>query len=124
MSAPNTKVHAKTRKRVRHRALARKVAARHRGPRIGSSFEDYLDAEGIRAEVTVLALKRVIAWQLRQEMERQAVTKQRMASLMETSRAAVDRLLDPESAALSLKTLDKAAQALGKRVSIELVDHR
>lgn len=89
---------------------------------VGSSFDDFLDSEGLHAEVTALALKRVIAWQVAEEMKRQSLTKQTMAKRMETSRSALDRLLDPDSASLSIKTLDKAAQALGKRVTFELVD--
>lgn len=103
------------------RKPAQKVVRRTTRSRVGSSFDDFLESEGLRTEVTVLALKRVIAWQVAEEMKRQKLTKQRMAELMETSRAAVDRLLDPTSSSLSLRTLDKAAQALGKRVMIELV---
>lgn len=115
---------SKASKRKTRRRTTRKRAAptpRGGGP-VGSSFGDFLESEGLRADVTALALKRVIAWQLAEEMKNQALTKQAMATRMETSRSALDRLLDPGSTSLSIKTLDKAAQALGKRWFFELVD--
>ena len=87
---------------------------------IGSSFDDFLDEEGIKADVEAVALKRVIAWQLTQAMEQQNVSKATMARVMKTSRAQLDRLLDPENDALTLHTLTSAAQALGMKVKISL----
>lgn len=89
---------------------------------IGSSFDDYLEEEGILAEVNSLALKRVLAWQIAQAMETQGFNKASMADAMNTSRSALDRLLDPENIAVTLKTMDRAATVLGKQLRIELVD--
>lgn len=87
---------------------------------IGSSFDDFLDEEGIKADVEAVALKRVIAWQLEQAMEKRHLSKAAMARAMKTSRTQLDRLLDPENDALTLHTLTSAAQALGMKVEISL----
>mgnify|MGYP001791585234 FL=1 len=89
---------------------------------VGSSFDDFLEEEGILAEVSALALKRVLAWQIAQAMEIQGFNKASMADAMNTSRSALDRLLDPENIAVTLKTMDRAAAVLGKQLRIELVD--
>jgi antitoxin HicB len=89
---------------------------------VGSSFDDFLEEEGILAEVSTLALKRILAWQIAQAMEIQGFDKASMASAMNTSRSALDRLLDPENIAITLKTMDRAATVLGKQLRIELVD--
>ena len=65
-------------------------------PRIGSSFDDFLKEEGIYEDVTAHAIKRVLAWQISQAMQAQNITKVEMARRMKTSRAQLDRLLDPE----------------------------
>ncbi len=87
---------------------------------IGSSFDDFLEDEGIKADVDAVALKRVIVWQLAQAMEKQQVSKTAMAQAMKTSRAQLDRLLDPQNDSLTLHTLTSAAQTLGMRVEINL----
>lgn len=89
---------------------------------IGSSFDDFLEAEGILGEVSAIALKRLLAWQITQVMEIQGFSKASMADAMNTSRSALDRLLDPENVAITLKTMDRAAAVLGKQLRIELVD--
>ena len=89
---------------------------------LGSAFDDFLEQEGILNEVTEVALKRVLAWQVEQAMKERGLTKSKMAKSMQTSRAALDRLLDPEYASVTLRTLDKAARAVGKRIKIDLVD--
>ncbi len=88
---------------------------------VGSSFDDFLVEEGLLADVEAVALKRVIAFQLEQEMKRSGLTKTELASRMETSRSAVDRLLDPENHAVTLRTLERAAGVLGKRLRLELI---
>lgn len=90
-------------------------------PRIGSSFDSFLEEAGIRDEVERIAQKRVLAWQLRQEMERQGVSKSEMAKRMDTSRTQVDRLLDPGNDRVQLDTLVKAAHAVGRELKLELV---
>ncbi|MFN5862878.1 MAG: helix-turn-helix domain-containing protein [Pseudanabaena sp.] len=89
---------------------------------LGSAFDDFLDQESILNEVTEVALKRVLAWQVEQAMKERGLTKSKMAKSMQTSRAALDRLLDPEYDSVTLRTLDKAARAVGKRIKIDLVD--
>lgn len=89
---------------------------------IGSSLDDLLEEDGMLSEVNTLALKRVLAWQVRQEMEAKGISKSAMAKAMSTSRAALDRLLDPENTSVTLRTLDRAASVIGKRLHIELAD--
>jgi DNA-binding Xre family transcriptional regulator len=89
--------------------------------RIGSSFDDFLKQEGIYEEVTARAIKRVIARQLDAFMEDQGVTKSELAKRMKTSRAQLDRLLDPENESVTLGTLTRAAQAIGRQLRMELV---
>ncbi|MGE4492802.1 MAG: XRE family transcriptional regulator [Syntrophotalea sp.] len=89
---------------------------------IGSDFDDFLAEEGILSEVEATAAKRVLAYQIQQEMENQSLTKTEMAAKMQTSRAAVNRLLDPQNTAVTLKTLEQATAALGKRLRIIIED--
>mgnify|MGYP001045607189 FL=1 len=87
---------------------------------IGSSFDDFLQEEAMLDEVTAVALKRVIAWQIAEEMKAQQLTKAQLAARMHTSRAALNRLLDENDPGLTLTTLASAAAALGRRVDIRL----
>jgi antitoxin HicB len=89
-------------------------------PHTGSSFDDFLKEEGIYEKCTASALKRVLAWQIEQEMNRQRITKSAMAERMQTSRSQLDRLLDPESTGISLETIYRAATAVGRELRIEL----
>jgi len=95
--------------------MAKKVKGR-----IGSSFEDYLKDEGIYEDATAHAVKRVLAWQIEQEMNAQGITKAKMAQKMKTSRSQLDRLLDPENDKVLLETVQRAASAIGKRLTISL----
>lgn len=88
---------------------------------IGSSFESWLDEVGIREEVTVAAIKSVIARQLAEEMKKKKLTKKRMAELMKTSRAQLDRLLDPDNGNATIESLQRAAMILGRELRLELV---
>ena len=88
----------------------------------GSSFEDFLDEEGMRNEVEGAAIKRVLAWQFEQAMVEQQKTKRAMAKELKTSRSQLDRLLDPVNTAVSLETLTRAANVLGKRLVFEIRD--
>ncbi|EWY37535.1 Fis family transcriptional regulator [Skermanella stibiiresistens SB22] len=92
-------------------------------PHIGSSLDDLLAEDGTLAEVNQRAIKAVLAWQINQAMEEKGLTKTAMAERMNTSRAALDRLLDPANPSVTLATLDRAASVLGKRLAIDLVDH-
>ena len=88
---------------------------------LGSSIEDWLDEEGILEETTVAAIKSVIAWQLAEEMRKKKITKKRMAEMMQTSRAQLDRILDAKSGNTTLETLQRAAKIVGRRLSVKLV---
>ena len=97
---------------------------RKRMDRSGSSFDSFLDQEGIREEVEAVAIKRVLAWQLEQAMRKQQKTKQAMARQLHPSRSQLDRLLDPRNVSVTLDTITRAARALGKRVIIRVADAR
>jgi antitoxin HicB len=88
---------------------------------IGSSFDEFLAEEGITEEVENLAVKKLIAFQLQETIQAQHLTKSELAHRLDTSRAAIDRLLDPENNSVTLSTLTKAASVLGKRLKLELV---
>lgn len=88
---------------------------------IGSSFDSWLREEGIYEDTTSAAIKRVLARQVEAAMKEQSLSKAEMAKRMHTSRAALDRLLDPENAGVTLATLQKAASAVGREIRIELV---
>ncbi len=88
----------------------------------GSSFDSFLEEDGILDEVEVVAIKRVIAWQLQETMKTQHVTKKAMAERMGTSRSQLDRLLDPENGAVHLKTIARAARVIGKKLRLDMVD--
>jgi DNA-binding Xre family transcriptional regulator len=90
-------------------------------PRIGSSFDSFLEEEGVREEVDVLAQKRVFAWQVVRAMEEKGLSKVEMAERMETSRSQLDRLLDPDNNKVQLDTLQRAARAVGRTLKVELV---
>ena len=87
---------------------------------IGSNFDDFLKEEKIYEQVQAAAIKRVIAYQIAEEMKKKNLTKTEMANRMKTSRAALERLLDPENASITLITLERAASALGKKLKIQL----
>lgn|SRR5579872_1005449 len=88
----------------------------------GSTFDSFLEQEGIREEVEAVAVKRILAWQLEKAMQEQQKTKQAMAKQLRTSRSQLDRLLDPQNVSVTLDTITRAARALGKRVIIRVAD--
>ncbi|ELS03472.1 hypothetical protein Xen7305DRAFT_00031960 [Xenococcus sp. PCC 7305] len=90
-------------------------------PHTGSSFDDFLESEGLYTECTAIAIKRVLARQLAEEMKKQNLTKTEMARQMQTSRAQLDRLLDPEKTGVSIETITRAASVVGRQLRIELV---
>ena len=89
-------------------------------PHLGSSLDDFLKEEGIFEQTQNRAIKEVIAWQLTQAMQEQAMSKTRMAALLQTSRSQLDRLLDPSSD-VTLSTLERAAALVGRKLSITLI---
>jgi antitoxin HicB len=89
---------------------------------IGSNFDDLLKEEGIFEEAQAGAMKRVIAFQIAKTMRQKNISKQNMTRRMHMkSRAQLDRLLDPDNLSVTLLTLEKAANALGKRLKIQFV---
>jgi antitoxin HicB len=90
----------------------------------GSTFDSFLEEEGIREEVEAVAIKRVLAWQLLQAMQDQQKTKRVMAKQLRTSRSQLDRLLDPQNVSVTLETIARAARVLGKRLIIRMADAR
>ena len=87
---------------------------------IGSGFDDFLSEEAMLEEATAVAIKRVIAWQINEAMKAQHMTKTELAKRMNTSRAALNRLLDETDPSLTLTTLARAAAALGRKLNIQL----
>ncbi|HEX8417261.1 MAG TPA: helix-turn-helix transcriptional regulator [Methylobacterium sp.] len=92
----------------------------HPNPHRGSSLESFLEEDGILADADNASIKRVIAWQIRQEMEKRRLTKTAMARLMETSRAQLDRLLNPDDGNVTIATIERAALIVGRKVRLEL----
>lgn len=88
--------------------------------RMGSTIDDFLKEEGIFEEAQAVAVKEVVAWQLAQAMKKKKISKTRMAAMLKTSRAQVDRILNPKND-ITLSSLQRAAALVGRRVIIELV---
>jgi len=88
---------------------------------IGSTFDSWLREEGLYEEVSATAIKRVVARQVEAAMHQKGLSKAEMARRMHTSRAAIDRLLDPDNDAITLGTLRKAAAVVGRELRLELV---
>ena len=86
----------------------------------GSDFDSFLEEEGLLAEAEAIAAKRVLAHQFEQAMKKRRLTKVSLAKKMGTSRSALDRLLDPTNASVTLQTLERAALVLGKKLKISL----
>ena len=86
----------------------------------GSSFESFLAEEGLLEETTLAATKKVISAQIADAMKKKGLTKSAMAAEMQTTRAQLDRLLDPDNDSVTLATLKRAAKALGKTLRLEL----
>ncbi|MDR3054531.1 MAG: helix-turn-helix transcriptional regulator [Zoogloeaceae bacterium] len=91
---------------------------------IGSDFDDFLQEEGIFGEVEAGAIKKVVACMIEQAMIETSMTKSEMARRMGTSRAQLDRLLDPENPSVTLATIARAGRAIGKKISISFEEMR
>ncbi|MBI2315872.1 MAG: XRE family transcriptional regulator [Betaproteobacteria bacterium] len=88
--------------------------------RMGSGIDDFLKDEGVFEEAQAQAVKEVVAWQLAEAMKKRKISKNKMATMLKTSRSQVDRLLDAKND-ITLSSLQRAAAIVGRRVSIELV---
>ena len=86
----------------------------------GSSLDALLKEDGVFEETQALAIKEVVVWQLTEAMEKQSLSKARLAVMLKTSRSQVDRLLDP-TRDVTLSTLQRAAALIGRKVQIQLV---
>lgn len=100
--------------------MTKRKSAKRTNRHVGSDFEEFLREEGRIEESTALALKRVLAWQIRQAMEKANVSQAEMARRMHTSRAVIRRLLDQNDPSVTLTTISKAANALGKNLQLKL----
>ena len=91
------------------------------GKDMSSSFDDFLEEENLLAEADAVAIKRVIAFQLEETMQNEHITKTEMAKRMNTSRSAINRILDPLNTSITLATIESAVAAMGKRLQIQIV---
>ena len=87
---------------------------------IGSNFDDFLAEDGLLAEAEAAAVKRVVAYQIQEMMEKKELSKSEFAKRMNTSRSSLDRLLDPNNVSITLQTLERAAIALDKRLEVKM----
>ena len=94
---------------------------KNKNPYDGSTLDDFLREEGVFEKIEAAALKRALAMKVADIMQEQHVQKAAMARRMHTSRAALDRLLDPANTSVTLATLTRAAKALGRKIKIDLV---
>jgi len=91
-----------------------------KNPHKGSSFDSFLEDEGLLDRTEAVAIKRVVTYELQQLMKDEHLTKKKLASKLQTSRSALDRLLDPENTSVTLHSLVRTAAALGKKLSVSL----
>ena len=84
------------------------------------TFDDFLASQGMLEDAEDVAIKRVLAWQIAEAMQAQGLTKTAMAARMRTDRRQLDRLLDPQNNSVTLTTLRRAAQAVGRKLRVEL----
>jgi predicted transcriptional regulator len=96
--------------------MAERKPNRHRG----SSLDDFLEQEGVLPEFRAQAIQEVIAWQLAEAMKERGLSKAALARLMHTSRTQVDRVLDPANGNVTIETLQRAAELVGRKLQLEL----
>jgi antitoxin HicB len=99
-----------------------KRTSKNPNPHDGSNFDDFLKEQGIYEEVVARAEKEILAWKIEEAMKEKRMTVTALAKAMGTSRAAVDRIINPSNPSITLLTLQKAAAALGKRWKLDLVE--
>ncbi len=90
---------------------------RHRG----STLDSFLEEEGVLEEFQAKAIKEVIAWQLAEAMRERKLSKNKLATMMQTSRTQVNRVLDPNDGNVTIETLQRAAEVVGRKVQLQLV---
>lgn len=84
------------------------------------SFDEFLARDGLLAETEDVAIKQIIADQIKAAMDKKGLSKTAMAARMKTSRRQLDRLLDPANPSVTLATLCRAASAVGRKLVVEL----
>jgi plasmid maintenance system antidote protein VapI len=84
------------------------------------TFDEFLAEQGMLGTCEERAIKEIIAEQLAEAMKAQGITKSAMAERMKTSRRQLDRLLDPATPSVTLETLRRAANAVGRTLRVEL----
>jgi antitoxin HicB len=97
------------------------MVKKRRSPKDLTSLDEFLDEEGTREEFQAIAIKEVLAWQIERAMKKQGLSRKRMAERMGTSRSQIGRLLDPHDGNVTIETLQRAANMLGRKVRLELV---
>ncbi|MBV9518814.1 MAG: XRE family transcriptional regulator [Hyphomicrobiales bacterium] len=85
-----------------------------------ASLDDLLEGEGTREAFQALAIKEVLAWQIGEAMKAEGLSRKRMAERMHTSRSQISRLLDPTDGNVTIATLQRAAELLGRKVRLDL----
>src|SRR5579864_152306 len=96
------------------------MAHKKKKGKVGSSFDSFLAEQGILEDCEEQAIKQILADQIKAAMEKERLTKAAMAVRMQTSRRALDRLLDPTNTSVTLHTLQRAALAVGRQLRLEL----
>ncbi|MBM3519495.1 MAG: Fis family transcriptional regulator [Alphaproteobacteria bacterium] len=96
------------------------MARKTKGRISTETFDAFLDEQGLLADAEDVAIKRVLAWQIAEAMKKVGLTKTAMAKRMKTDRRQLDRLLDPDNQSVTLSTLRRAANALGRRLTVAI----
>jgi antitoxin HicB len=100
---------------------AKKITKRPRSAKSFTTLDSFLDGEGTREAFQAVAIKEVLAWQIAETMKTQGLSRKRLAERMGTSRSQIGRLLDPTDGNVTINTLQRAAELLGRKVRFELV---
>jgi antitoxin HicB len=86
-----------------------------------TTLDEFLGEQGTRETFQAVAIKEVLAWQMEQAMKDQKLSRKRLAERMGTSRSQIGRLLDPTDGNVTLATLQRAAEMLGRKVRLDLI---
>jgi DNA-binding Xre family transcriptional regulator len=88
---------------------------------IGSNFDDFLEENSLLADAQAIACSRIVAWEIEQYLAKSNTTKTEFAAALKTSRASLDRLVNPENTSVNLNTLAKAGEVMGKKLELRYV---
>jgi antitoxin HicB len=120
-SRPYRRGHGFIKKTRKTPAEAIDLADKTKNPHWGSTLDDFLDEEGTREAFQAVAIKEVLSWQIAQAMKSEGISRKKLAERMGTSRSQVSRLLDPKDGNVTIVTLQRAAELLGRKVRLELI---